>query len=63
MCKIKNELAPTITANIFGTMPENHYNLRNYNDFKIPSARTVYHGTDSISYLRPKIRDIVLIEL
>ena len=61
--KVKNELAPTITANIFDTMPENHYNLRNFNDFRIPFARTVYHGTECISYLGPKIRDIVPIEL
>ena len=62
MYKAENELAPTITANIFGTMPENHYNLRNYNDFRIAFARTVYHGTESISYLGPKIRDIISVE-
>ena len=39
MYKVKNKLAPTITGNIFGTMPENHYNLRNYNDFRIPFAK------------------------
>ena len=39
MYKVKNKLAPTITDNIFGTMPENHYNLRNYNDFRIPFAK------------------------
>ena len=61
--KVKNESAPKITANIFGTWPENHYNLRNYNDFKIPFARAVYHGTESISYLEPKIWDIVPLEL
>ena len=63
MDKVKNEPAPTITANIFGAMPENHYNLRNYNDFRIPFARIVYHGTDSISYQVTKIWDIVPIEL
>ena len=63
MDKVKNEPAPTITANIFGTLPENHYNLRNYNDFRIPFARTVYHGTESISYLGTKIWDIVPIKL
>ena len=42
MYKAENELAPTITANIFGTMPENHYNLRNYNYFRIAFAITVY---------------------
>ena len=37
MYKVKNELAPMITFNVFTTKPENHYNLRNYN-----GLRTVY---------------------
>ena len=63
MYKVKNELAPMITANVFTTIPENHYNLRNYHGFRLPFARTVYHGTESISYLGPKIWDIVPTEL
>ena len=54
MYKVKNELAPMITANVFTTIPENHYNLRNYNGFRLHFARTVCHGTESISYLGPK---------
>ena len=30
MCKVKKELAPMITANVFTTILENHYNPRNY---------------------------------
>ena len=59
MYKVKNEMAPTITANLFNLMPENHCNLRHYGDFRIPFGRTVYHGTESISKLGPKIWDIV----
>ena len=55
MHKVKNELAPMITANVFTTIPENHYNLRNYNGSRLPFARTIYLGTESISYLGPKI--------
>ena len=44
MYKVKNELAPMITANVFTTIPVNHYNLRNYNGFRLHFARTVYHG-------------------
>ena len=55
MCKVKNELAPMITANVFTTIPENHYNLHTYNGFILSFAKTVYHGTESISYLEPKI--------
>ena len=51
------------TANIFCPNPENHYNLRNHSDFRVPFARTVYHGTESMSYLGPKIWDIVPAEL
>ena len=43
--------------------PEKYYNLRNYNGFRLPLARTVYQGTESISYLGQKIWDIVPIEL
>ena len=63
MYKVKSELDPMIAANVFTTIPENHYNLRNYNGFRLPFARAVYHGTESISYLGPKIWDIVPIEL
>ena len=63
MYKFKNELAPMITVNVFTTIHEKHCNLRNYNGFRLPFARTVYHGTESISYLEPKIWDIVPIEL
>ena len=55
MHKVKNELAPMITANVFTTIPENHYNLRNYNGSRLPFARTIHLGTESISYLGPKI--------
>jgi len=63
MYKVKKEIAPAITANVFSRMPENHYNLRHRTDFITPFARTVFHGTESISYLGPKIWDIVPSEL
>ena len=46
--KVKNELAPIITPNAFCETPENHYNLRNRYDFRVPFARTVYDGTENI---------------
>ena len=52
-----------ITANVFPTIRENHFNVRNYNGFRLPLARRVYHGTESISYLESIIWDIVPIEL
>ena len=63
MYKVKNKLAPIITVTVFPAIPGNHYNLRNYNGFGLPFPRTVYIGTKSISYIGPKIWDIVPIEL
>ena len=63
MYKVRNQLASMIIANAFTTVPENHYNPRNYNGFRFPFARTVYHWTESISYLGPKVWAIVPIEL
>ena len=43
MYEVKNELAPMITAIVFCATPENDYNLRHHNDFRVPF---VYHSTE-----------------
>ena len=53
--KIKNGLLAELFTEIFASETESHYNLRWCNDFRIPSIRTVYHGSESISFLGPKI--------
>ena len=53
--KIKNGISPELFTKIFARETESHYNLRWCNDFRIPSIRTVYHGSESISFLGPKI--------
>ena len=63
MYKIKNDLSTEILSNIFTQRTQNHYSLRNASDFQIPFVQTVYHGTESISYLGPKIWDIVPAEM
>ena len=59
MFKVKNELFPEIICDIFMQRINNHYNLRHINHFETPFVRTVYNGTESVSYLGPKIWDIV----
>ena len=67
--KVKDELAPLITANVFTTIPETNGSrimvpqFRNNNGFRLAFAKTVYNGTECISYLGPKIWDIVPVEL
>ena len=39
------------------------YNLRNYSDFAVPNVKSAFHGSESMSYLGPKIWDIVPLEL
>ena len=36
-----------------------HYDLRNNNSFKSRRVNSVWHGTESVSYLGPKIWDLV----
>ena len=57
--KIKNGISPELFTEIFARETESHYNLRRCNDFRIPSIRTVYHGSESISFLGPKIWNIL----
>ena len=35
MYQAKNELATMITANVFTSILENHYNFSNYNGFRL----------------------------
>ena len=39
------------------------YNLRSNSNFAVPNVKFVFHGSESISYLGPKIWDIVPLEL
>ena len=56
---MKNGLSPELFTGIFDRETESHYNLRRCNDFRIPSVRTVYNGSHSISFLGPEIWNIL----
>ena len=45
--------------NILKLRTENPYNLRHVSEFSKPMVKSVYHRTESISYLEPKIWDIL----
>ena len=55
MCKIRNELSHFIVTELFEQNNEQHYHLRKNSQFTIPPIRTVYHGSESISFLGRKI--------
>ena len=61
--KIKNGHSPELFTEIFARETESHDNLRICNDFRIRSIHTVYHGSESISFLGPKIWNILSDEI
>ena len=58
MYKLTNNITPTLMKTIF---PEsiNPYTLRSGNSFQTYNVRTVYNGTETVSYRGPKTRGMV----
>ena len=54
MFRFYNGLSPPLMNNIFKLKAETSYNLRQVPEFSRPMVKSVYHGTESISYLEPK---------
>ena len=63
MFRFHNVLSPPLMNNILKLWTENPYNLRHVSEFSRPMVKSVYHGTESISYLEPKTWDILLEKL
>ena len=59
MFRFYNGLSPPLMKNIFKLKAKTSYNLRQVSEFSRPMVKSVYHGTESISYLEPKIWDIL----
>ena len=60
--KVSKNLSPQLVTEIFEKQ-NNVYDLRNPSEFVRPRIRSVFNGEESISYLGPKIWDIVPPEL
>ena len=58
MYKVVNNIAPIIVPELFSYSNVN-YNLRSDSQFHQPSANTVWNGQETISYLGPKIWNMV----
>ena len=59
MYKASNGLSPPIVSNIFTQKNCHPYNLGLNSQFSRPLVSSVFHGTESISYLGPVIWDIL----
>ena len=58
MYKVYRNISPPIFNEIFHRR-EGNYNLRKYSYFTIPTVNSVYHGTESVSNLGPRIWNLV----
>ena len=59
MYRTKNDLSLLIVSELFKQKNEHHCDLRNSAQFTIPPMKPVYHGSESISFLGPKIWNIL----
>ena len=55
MYKVSKGLSPPIITELFKGRDEQHYCLKNNVEFTIPVIRTIYHRSESISFLGPRI--------
>ena len=62
MFKVYRSMSPPIFSELFRGR-DICYNLRSNSSFVVPHVKSVFHGSESISYLGPKIWDIVPLEL
>ena len=62
MFKVYKNLLSAIKADLFHVR-QNSYNLRHDSYFAIPNVRSVYHRTESLSNLAPRIWNLVLDKL
>ena len=59
MYKVANGVSPKIMNEIFQLREKSHYNLRYTSEFIIPPIYSVYLGSESVSYLGPKIWELI----
>ena len=59
MFKVTKNLSPPQMHDVFQMKNEPHYNLRYNSLFNRPLVRSVYNGTESASFLGPKIWDLL----
>ena len=62
MFKVYRSMSPPIFSELFRGR-DICYNLQSNSNFAVPHVKSVFHGSESISYLGPKIWDIVPFEL
>ena len=52
--KVFNDICPDIMNDVFPLSTSSNYNIRGTSTFTTRSVKTLYYGTESLSYLAPK---------
>ena len=60
--KVKMGLAPQLVKEL-SALSTHAYNLRSTYEFKLKNVKTVHYGTDSLSFVGPKIWELVPLEI
>ena len=63
MYKVPKGIAPKIFADIFSCDSHVNYNLRYQTYCSRPLAKSVFNGTETVSYLGPRIWNLVPLEM
>ena len=63
MYKVVNDISPNIMNEVFKLRNTPYYNLRHTSHFSTDPIHSVYNGTESASYLRPKIWEQIPAEI
>ena len=63
MYKVANDISPNIMNEVFILRNTPYYNLRHTSHFSTDPIHSVYNGTESASYLRPKIWEQIRAEI
>ena len=57
MCAISRNISPLIMNENFKQKDDSQYNLRQISEFSRPMVKSVHYGSESVSFLGPKIWD------
>ena len=57
--KVYNDICPDIMKDIFPLSTSSNYDIRSKRTFTTRSVKIVYYGTESLSYLAPKLWQLI----
>ena len=63
MFKLKRDMAPELTKELILLNRQRRCELRNNPDFAVPIVKSVHKGLESLSYLGPKIWELLPLEI